>query len=189
MDPAEDRLEAFETFEENALAKARYFHRVSGGRATVADDSGLEVCGLAGAPGVRSRRWSGAVGNEAAVSAANVAHLLRVLDGAAERRARFICVLAYVDAEREVTCRGEVWGEIALAGRGTAGFGYDPVFVPADADGRTFAELPPAHKARISHRARAVHALEAALRTAASRPVSLTLTRPARPRTLPTHGA
>lgn len=161
--PAEDALEEHETFEGNALAKARHFHRVSG-LVAVADDSGLEVDALDGEPGVRSKRWSGVGGLDGgALDAVNNACLLERLGGVADRTARFVCVAAAVGPAATLTARGEVHGVIATAVRGHAGFGYDPCFIPTEGDGRTFAELPPAVKAGISHRARAFGALVRAL--------------------------
>jgi XTP/dITP diphosphohydrolase len=155
----DDQLETHDTFAANALAKARYYHALSGGCPTVADDSGLEVDALGGAPGVRSRRWAGAVGGEREVSAANNAALLARLHGLADRAARFVCAVAYVDASHSVTCSGYVIGRIANESRGNAGFGYDPVFEPDELGGRTFGEASPAEKASISHRVRALAAL------------------------------
>lgn len=164
-EPAEDAIEAHATFEENALAKAHYFFERSG-RPTLADDSGLEVAALDGAPGVRSRRWSGRDDLEgAALDAANNAHLMQRLreTGAADRRARYVCVAAFVDGQRELLARGEVAGRLLEAPRGSEGFGYDPYFVPDEGDGRTFAEMSRAEKARLSHRGRAVRALLASI--------------------------
>lgn len=152
---AESDLECFTTFEENALAKARYFHALSGGRATVADDSGLEVQALAGAPGVRSKRWSGRPDlSGRALDAANNATLLAALRGTRDRRARYVCVAAYVDAGGERTFRGESTGTILEAPRGSGGFGYDPLFF-SDALGVTFGEASREDKGRVSHRGRA----------------------------------
>lgn len=150
----EDSLEAAATFEDNALAKARYFHGVSG-LATVADDSGLEVAALSGAPGVRSKRWSERPElSGQALDDANNALLLQRLDGVADRRSRYVCAAAYCDGSREFVERGEVAGVITLQARGGGGFGYDPYF-ESDELGRTFGEVSAAEKARVSHRARA----------------------------------
>ena len=160
----EENLEAFDSFEENALAKARYFHRLSA-RPTIADDSGLEVLALGGAPGVRSKRWSGRVelaGEE--LDAANNERLLQALRSQDDRRARYVCVAAYVDGRGELTRRGETTGEILRArALGTEGFGYDPYFLSSEL-GRSFAAVDRAEKARVSHRGRAFRALLAALR-------------------------
>ena len=150
----EDRLEDADTFEENALAKARYFHRLSG-LPTVADDSGLSVDALGGAPGVHSKRWSGRTDLRGqALDDATNALLVERLNGAASRRARYVCAAAYCDDVRELVEVGEVGGVITEAPRGTGGFGYDPWF-RSDELGATFGEVPPADKARVSHRARA----------------------------------
>jgi len=152
----EEALEVFDTFEENALAKARYFFARSGGRPTVADDSGLEVLALGGQPGVRSKRWSGHPETSGrALDAANNRYLLASLDGARDRRARYVCVAAYVDGDSEWTCRGETAGEILHAPRGEHGFGYDPLFASDDLGGATFAEVDRGAKEGVSHRGRA----------------------------------
>jgi XTP/dITP diphosphohydrolase len=156
--PEEDALEVFPTFEENALAKARHFAARSG-LPTLADDSGLSVDALGGAPGVRSKRFSGRTdlrGRE--LDAANNALLLERLERVpAERRtARYVCAIALVapgGAER--LHRGGCEGRILEAPRGAEGFGYDPLFFLPE-EGATFGELPPERKNRLSHRARAV---------------------------------
>ena len=165
-DPREDALESADTFQENALAKARYFHERCG-LPTVADDSGLVVDALGGAPGVRSRRWSGLADvHGAALDAANNALLLERLAGVEDRRARFVCAAAWVGDGREVVRLGDCAGVIARApAAGAHGFGYDPLFV-SDELGATFAEVDRDAKARVSHRARAFAALLAALRGA-----------------------
>lgn len=150
--------ETGETFCENAVIKARAFAAASG-LPSLADDSGLEVDALGGAPGVRSARWVPG-SDEDRVSA-----LLTALAGlASERRgARFRAVLALAWPDgRLLTAEGQVAGRVSRSARGTGGFGYDPVFLVEDAglDGRrTMAELDPALKAAISHRARALRAL------------------------------
>lgn len=159
----EDNLEQHATFEANAVAKARFYHVASGGLPTVSDDSGLEVEALGGEPGVHSRRWAGASGSDAEVSAANNSALLRRLLGSGDRAARFTCVVAYVSARRELIHRGEVRGRIAQALRGTHGFGYDPLFEAAELSWRTFGEVTAVEKARVSHRARAMERLTASL--------------------------
>lgn len=163
--PLEDALECHPTFLANALAKARFYHAMGDGRPTVSDDSGLEVAALGGAPGVHSRRWVGAAGSDAEVSAVNNAALLDRLRGVADRGARFTCVVAYVDGRLEVTGEGVVRGRIAAAPRGEHGFGYDSLFEPEELGGRTFGEASAAEKQRMSHRARAFAALVDALRT------------------------
>lgn len=150
----EEDLEHFETFEENALAKARYF-RAKSGRPTIAEDSGLEVRALDGAPGVRTKRWSGRSDLEGrALDVANNEYLLAKLADAVDRRARYVCVAALVDASGEHLFRGETEGEILREPRGDGGFGYDPLFLSADL-GMTFAEAERHEKERRSHRGRA----------------------------------
>jgi XTP/dITP diphosphohydrolase len=149
------------TLVENALLKARAV-RDATGELTVADDTGLEVDALDGAPGVFSARFAG----PAATYDDNVVKLLAALEGVppAARRARFRTVAAACLPDgREVLAEGAVEGTITDARRGARGFGYDPVFVADDGDGRTFAEMAPAEKQAISHRARAFSALTAAL--------------------------
>lgn len=157
---AEDALEVYATFEENALAKARYFARVSG-RPTVADDSGLVVDALGGRPGVMSKRWSGRTDlTGQALDDENNRVLMEAMRDVADRRARFVCAAAFVDRERALVCRGEVQGTLSSAPRGAGGFGYDPYFVPDELPGGwTFGEVSRAEKERISHRARAFRAL------------------------------
>jgi XTP/dITP diphosphohydrolase len=156
-----DVVEDGDTLEANARLKAVALVHATG-EAAVADDTGLEVAALDGAPGVYSARFAG----EGASYADNVAKLLASLDGVADRRARFRTVaLARFPDGREVVATGEVGGTIAAAARGDQGFGYDPVFVPDEGDGRTFAEMTPDEKHALSHRGRAFRALAAALRT------------------------
>ena len=153
-DPAEDAP----TYRENAVHKAEAYLAATG-IATVADDSGLEVDALGGAPGVRSRRYFG----EGVPAERRNAMLLGLLDGVEDRGARFVCVVALALPEGATeTFDGEVRGEIAHAPSGANGFGYDPVFVIAG-DGRTMAELPDDEKDRISHRGLAVAKLRARL--------------------------
>ena len=162
-DPAEDAIEAHATFEENAVAKARWFHERTG-LPCIADDSGLAVDALGGAPGVRSKRWSGRDDLEgAALDAANNAMLLESLAaaeaaGARGRGARYVCVGAYVDGQREVVHRGETLGFIVDEPRGRGGFGYDPYFWSPEL-GATFGEATMEAKAQVSHRGRAMRAL------------------------------
>ena len=157
----EGTLETADTFEGNAKRKAGYFARASG-LPTLADDSGLEVIALGGAPGVRSRRWAGATGSAAAVDAANNAELLRRLAGAPpeRRRARYRCVLVLVPRADGIpeSFEGMCTGTIITEPRGTGGFGYDPLFLSDDL-GRTFGEASSAEKDSISHRGRALRAL------------------------------
>ena len=154
----EDDLERYATFEENAMAKASYFHRRTGMR-VVADDSGLEVEALEKRPGVHSKRWSGRSDLAGqALDDANNALLVESLRGIVDRRARYVCVAAYVDGRREIVRRGEAAGVIVDEPRGGGGFGYDPYFVAAGT-GRTFAELSVSEKEQMSHRGRAFSAL------------------------------
>jgi XTP/dITP diphosphohydrolase len=147
-EPAEDGV----TLEENALIKARAAFRQTGLPA-IADDTGLEVYYLLGAPGVFSARYAG----ENASYEANCAKLLRELTQVPERKrqARFRCAIAYVDKTCEQCFEGKVEGKILLLPRGTSGFGYDPIFQPEGYD-RTFAELTAEEKNAISHRGRAI---------------------------------
>ncbi len=161
--PDEDALECFDTFEENALAKARHFHRVSGGLPTVADDSGLAVDALGGAPGVRSKRWSGRDELRGqALDEANNAHLLAALARVENRAARYVCAAAFVDHSRELLARGETAGRITREPRGTNGFGYDPYF-ESDELHVTFGEATREAKEGVSHRGRAFRTLVEAL--------------------------
>lgn len=156
-----DVVEDGDTLEANARLKAQALVDATG-EAAVADDTGLEVAALGGAPGLYTARYAG----EGATYADNVAKLLAALDGVDDRRARFRTVAAALFPDgREVLAHGEVTGTIATAPRGSQGFGYDPVFVPDEADGRTFAEMSEDEKHAISHRGRAFRALAAALRT------------------------
>ena len=156
------------TLEENARLKAQAICDATA-RPAIADDTGLEVDALGGAPGVRSARFAG----ESATYADNVGLLLRRLDGveAPARTARFATVaIARWPDGREVAAIGTVEGTIASSPRGDGGFGYDPVFVPDEGDGRTFAELSPAEKHAVSHRGRAFRTLADGLRVVASVP-------------------
>ena len=160
--------ETGETFEANARLKAAGSARAAG-TWTLAEDSGLVVDALGGAPGVYSARYAGTHGDDRA----NNARLLRELAGEARRSARYVCVVALANPEGEVvaTAGGTCEGEIAAAPRGEGGFGYDPLFLPALCPGRSMAELAPERKRAISHRGRALRAflprLRARLETAA----------------------
>ena len=151
-----------QTFTENATAKAINASKNFNGL-VIADDSGLEVHALGGAPGIFSARYAG----ENAEDGQNVEKLLRELDALSptpSRRARFRCVLAIARRGELIgTVEGSVEGNITEEPRGTDGFGYDPVFVPAGYD-HTFAEMPAELKNHLSHRARAVVALRERLR-------------------------
>jgi XTP/dITP diphosphohydrolase len=156
-----DVVEDAPTLEGNARLKAAAVATATG-QAAVADDTGLEVDALGGAPGVLTARFAG----ERAPYADNVAKLLHELDGvpARERTARFraVALVAWPDG-REVAAEGICPGRIAPTARGERGFGYDPVFVPDEGDGRTFAEMTADEKHALSHRGRAIRALLAAL--------------------------
>ena len=143
------------TFIENAILKARHAALVTGLPA-IADDSGLAVDALGGAPGIYSARYAG----EAATDAANITKLLNALQDipAAQRTAQFHCVLVYLRHAEDPTplvCHGVWHGEITQTPAGSAGFGYDPVFYIA-AEGCTSAELPPGRKQQLSHRGKAL---------------------------------
>lgn len=157
--PEEVDLEGGSGYVENAVAKARYFAARSG-LPTVADDSGIEVDALDGAPGARSARWAGVEGP--GTDAANNARLLEQLAGVPEERrtARYRCVVAFLAAPSgvpeivEATCEGLILPEP----RGQGGFGYDPLFYSPELQ-MSFGEAPPAAKLRVSHRGRAFRAL------------------------------
>jgi len=152
--------ETGKTFRENALLKARHAARISGLRA-IADDSGLEVDALDGAPGVRSSRYAGE-------QASDIENLEKLLDEMADipdsdRGARFRCVLVVVSPEEDQHWAEGVWeGLISTSPQGTGGFGYDPVFIDRES-GRAAAELTAAEKNQRSHRGMAVRALVAAI--------------------------
>jgi XTP/dITP diphosphohydrolase len=179
-----DVVEDGETLEANARLKASAIAAATG-RPAVADDTGLEVDALGGRPGVHTGRFAldevgagpGAGSGVGALYAANVAKLLRLLAEAgaatpAQRRASFRTVALVRDPhEREVSAEGVVEGWISDAPRGRGGFGYDPVFVPFDGDGRTFAEMSSDEKHRLSHRGRAFRALAERLATDRSTPL------------------
>ncbi|HKH05989.1 MAG TPA: RdgB/HAM1 family non-canonical purine NTP pyrophosphatase [Acidimicrobiales bacterium] len=146
--------ETGETFEENALIKARALAEAAG-EVAVADDSGIEIDALAGAPGVRSARWT-----EGDWILRVLRELANVPDG--ERGCRYVCAAAAVwpgPHSREIVVRGFVDGVVATEPRGTGGFGYDPIMVPLEGDGRTFAEMSEPEKHALSHRGRAFRQL------------------------------
>lgn len=161
--PEEADLEGGAGYVENAVAKARYFAARSG-LPTVADDSGIEVDALGGAPGARSARWAGTAGVEGGqgTDAANNALLLEQLAGVPEERrtARYRCIVAFLATPSavpeivEATCEGLILPEP----RGQGGFGYDPLFYSPELQ-MSFGEAPPAAKHRVSHRGRAFRAL------------------------------
>lgn len=150
-DPVEDGVD----FYENALIKARAAQAETGLPLAVADDSGLCVDALDGAPGIFSARWAGEHGNDAA----NNRKLLRELDGVADgdRTARFHSSVVLVRGDEVLRGDGDVEGAIGREPRGENGFGYDPLFWPRETPGRTMAELDPAEKNHLSHR---YHALK-----------------------------
>lgn len=168
---AEESLELGESFEANARRKAEHFARLSG-LPTVADDSGLEVLSLGGAPGVRSRRWAGASGTEAEVDAGNNAELVRRLAGAtgARRNARYRCVLVYLSSQGAIprAFEGSCAGRILEEPKGEGGFGYDTYFL-SDELGKTFGEASPAEKDAVSHRGKALRELVAAFESVSKR--------------------
>jgi XTP/dITP diphosphohydrolase len=140
------------TFEDNARKKAEHYSRFAPGKIVLADDSGLEVTALGGGPGIYSARYAAISPHSNADDAANNARLLRELSQAADRSARFVCVIAAAhDGATLATFRGEAHGRILNAPRGSGGFGYDPLFL-FPALGKTFAELTPEEKATVSHR-------------------------------------
>jgi XTP/dITP diphosphohydrolase len=151
-----------ETFAANALVKARAAQAATG-RASVADDSGIEASGLGGRPGVRSARYAG----EGATDEENLAKLLEEVGRQDDRRVAYVCAIALVGEDgSESLFEGRCEGTLASEPRGSGGFGYDPAFLPDDTgpdDGRTMAELTPAEKHAISHRGRAARKLAAHL--------------------------
>jgi XTP/dITP diphosphohydrolase len=157
-DPDEELLEVHGTFEENARAKARWFASRLPGRVVLADDSGLAVDALDGAPGVRSKRWSGSVASGAQRDADNIDALLLAMRAASDRAARFVAVVVCVDGDREWVARGVCEGRILSSARGTHGFGYDPVFWSEEL-GASFGEATDEAKARVSHRGRSLRGL------------------------------
>jgi XTP/dITP diphosphohydrolase len=145
------------TFESNARKKARHYSRLVSGELILADDSGLEVDALGGAPGVISARYAVENGSENSSDAANNAKLLRELTSVPEpkRTARFVCVIAAAKDARIVgTFRGKAVGRMLFEARGSGGFGYDPLFYFPTLN-KTFAELTPEEKAQVSHRGKA----------------------------------
>ena len=161
-DAAEEDLEPYETFEENAASKASHFQKITG-LPTVADESGIEIDLLDGAPGVRSKRFAPDQGlSGLPLDQANNDHLLASLGDApvAERTGRYVCVAVLDSGDPDnVTCvRGEAPGLILTEPRGSGGFGYDPLFFDEEL-GKTFAEIAPEEKNARSHRGKAFRAL------------------------------
>lgn len=158
-------VEDGESFEANALIKARAAHRATG-EAVIADDSGIAAEDLGGAPGIYSARYAG----EGASDEENLAKLLREVDATGgARRAAYVCALVLIEASgEEHVFEARCEGRLLREGRGDGGFGYDPAFVPDDTgpgDERTFSELSAAEKHRISHRGRAARMLAEHLRS------------------------
>jgi XTP/dITP diphosphohydrolase len=139
------------TLAENSRQKAEFIAQKFGGITCLADDSGLEVDALNGAPGVYSARYAG----EAKSDTANVAKLLQVMANEPNRNANFVTVLTLHHQGQFYVFEGEVHGQIQAEPRGTQGFGYDPIFVPTGIE-QTFAELSLAEKNQLAHRARAL---------------------------------
>jgi XTP/dITP diphosphohydrolase len=157
----ESPVEDGDSFEANALIKARAAHQRLGGP-VIADDSGIAAVDLDGAPGIYSARYAG----EGASDEDNLDKLLREVDAAGgERRAAYVCVLALIDADgTEHVFEADCEGTLLRERRGAGGFGYDPIFVPDDTDDeRTMSELTAAEKHRVSHRGRAARLLLAHL--------------------------
>ena len=161
--PSEEEIECYDTFEENALAKAHYFHAMSG-LPTMADDSGLNVVALGGAPGVWSKRYSGRddlSGQD--LDDANNSKLISELEGRRDVSASYTCAAAFVDEEVEEVALGETFGKIIHDPLGANGFGYDPYFFSTELQ-MTFGEASTEAKQVVSHRGRAFRALVTALR-------------------------
>ncbi len=152
-------VEDADSFEGNARIKATAAHAASGSLAVLADDSGLEVDALGGAPGVYSARYAGEHATDAENNAKLLAALADVPDE--ERSARFVCTLVFIDEDgSETLVRGTIEGRIAHEERGEHGFGYDPLFLPdIFDDGRTLAQALPQEKNAVSHRGNALRAL------------------------------
>ncbi|ACV21957.1 dITP/XTP pyrophosphatase [Slackia heliotrinireducens] len=159
VDPYEEPEEDADTFEGNALIKARAAHEHTG-LAALADDSGLVVDALGGAPGVFSARYAGVHGDDEANNAKVLAELEGVPDE--ERTARFACCIAFVDEDgTEITATGTIEGRIAHGLAGDGGFGYDPMFLPDHFNGeKTLAQVTQDEKNAISHRGNALRALK-----------------------------
>ena len=155
---AEERIECHDTFEANAEAKARWFAARLPTRVVFAEDSGLMVDALGGAPGVHSKRWAQVAASGSALDAGNNAALLAALEGKHERSARYVCVAVCVIGSTRWMGEGRTEGRITAARRGSGGFGYDPYFESVEL-GVTFGEASAAEKGRVSHRGRAVRAL------------------------------
>ncbi len=158
LEPIPESPETGDTFAENALQKAHFVAARTGG-VVVADDSGLEVDALDGAPGVHSKRFT-----PEATSTANNAHLLACMRGKTRRTARFRCVVAVVHGMDARTADGACEGTILTTPQGDGGFGYDPLFSPKGWAGRSMAEATADEKNAISHRGKAFRQLPRLLR-------------------------
>lgn len=156
----EDIPETSPTIQGNALQKARYVYEKYGYNC-FGEDTGIEIDALDGAPGVYTARYAG----EAKDDRANIALALRNLEGKDNRRAQFRTVIALIIDGKEYCFEGIATGTIAQEPSGDGGFGYDPIFVPDEGDGRTYAELPAELKNRISHRGKAVQLFLAFLKS------------------------
>ena len=141
--------ETGQTFTQNAVLKAKFFGE-SSGLICLADDSGLEVVSLGCKPGVYSKRYAHSDGER-------IRKLLDELKNIKDRKARFVCVIALYDptTKKLKTIQGESWGDISTSPKGKGGFGYDPIFIPNEGDGRTYAQMSKKEKALISHRGKA----------------------------------
>lgn len=159
--PLPDAVEDGNTFAENARIKAKFYCKQTG-CACLADDSGLEIDVLGGAPGIHSARFAGFHADDATNNRKMLAELERA--GAAESAADYRCVLAFIDTDgTQFLTDGRCDGRVKRTGRGTNGFGYDPYFYPEAYPSRTMAELTPEEKDRISHRGMAVRQMAARL--------------------------
>lgn len=150
----DDIPETADTLDGNALMKARYV-KEKYGLDCFSDDTGLEIDALGGEPGVFSARYGGVAHD----SERNMDKVLAKMQGVTQRTARFRTVIALIEGERVTTFEGKVEGVILTERHGDEGFGYDPIFAPCEADGRTFAQMTAQEKNAISHRGRATAAL------------------------------
>lgn len=146
-----DAVEDGKTFEDNARIKAKFFHKLTG-LACLADDSGLEVDALGGAPGVQSARFAGYHADDGTNNQVLLDELKKI--GVENSAADYRCALCFIDADKEIVTFGKVEGTIKISPRGMGGFGYDPYFYLSN--GKTMAELTPAEKDLISHRGEAL---------------------------------
>lgn len=152
--------EPFDTLKENALIKAKTIHQMTGGENCFSEDTGLEVDALGGEPGVHSARYAG----EPVSYSNNTQKLLKEMENFSNRNARFITVICLILQDREYFFEGRCEGQILRSPSGTAGFGYDPVFLPDGSD-KCFAEMTPEEKNKFSHRRKAGDLLVAFLKT------------------------